>query len=45
VDALERGEYDAALRLLRQNRLQTYFAFVSEVGVKAYGRQGATPNR
>jgi DNA-binding FadR family transcriptional regulator len=32
VDALERGEFDAALRLLRQNRLQTYFAFVSEMG-------------
>jgi DNA-binding GntR family transcriptional regulator len=32
IDALERAEYDTALRLLRQNRLQTYFAFVSEVG-------------
>ncbi len=32
VDALERGEFDAALRLLRENRLQTYFAFVAEVG-------------
>jgi DNA-binding GntR family transcriptional regulator len=35
LDALERAEYDAALRLLRQNRLQTYFAFVSEVGAGA----------
>ena len=34
VDALEQGEFDSALRLLRQNRLQTYFAFVSEVGVE-----------
>lgn len=32
VDALERGEFDTALRLLRENRLQTYFAFVAEVG-------------
>ena len=35
IDALERLEYDAALKLLRQNRLQTYFAFVSEVGAGA----------
>jgi DNA-binding GntR family transcriptional regulator len=35
LDSLERGDYDAALKLLRQNRLQTYFAFVDEVGVKA----------
>ena len=35
VESLERGEYDAALRLLRQNRLQTYFAYVSEVGAGA----------
>jgi len=32
VDALERGDYDTALGLLRENRLQTYFAFVAEVG-------------
>jgi len=32
IAALERDEYDAALRLLRQNRLQTYLAFVAEVG-------------
>jgi DNA-binding GntR family transcriptional regulator len=32
VDYLERGEIEAGLELLRQNRLQTYFAFVEEVG-------------
>ena len=32
IEALEQGEYDTALRMLRQNRLQTYLAFVSEMG-------------
>lgn len=39
IAALEQGEYDAALRLLRQNRLQTYFAFVAEVGASAASRE------
>lgn len=32
IALLERGEFDAALHLLRQNRLQTYFAFVEQQG-------------
>lgn len=32
VDAFERGEPQEALRLLRENRLQTWFAFLTEMG-------------
>jgi DNA-binding GntR family transcriptional regulator len=37
LNSMERGEYDEALRMLRQNRLQTYFAFVSEMGSSGVG--------